>query len=122
MQVVFNSSFSPPGARAPVACYRIPMIEQTADGTLVAFAEARIGKANKAGKILVSSCDDCVVNGIAQRRSTCDELFWGVRFHALTPTRLTCALVCAGTVDAHGDRTHGLCPTIAQIPAARTWI
>lgn len=70
--VVFNSSFSPPGSRAPVACYRIPMIEQTADGTLVAFAEARIGRANDAGKILAPSCDDCVVNGIAQRRSTCD--------------------------------------------------
>ena len=84
MQVVFNSSFSPPGARAPIACYRIPMIEQTADGTLVAFAEARIGKANKAGKILVSSCDDCVVNGIAQRRSTCDLLL-ECPLHAYVP-------------------------------------
>ena len=68
--VVFNSSFSPAGARAPVTCYRIPMIEQTADGTLVAFAEARLGPADKAGKIVAASCDDCVVNGIAQRRST----------------------------------------------------
>ena len=48
--IVFNSSISVPGARAPVTCYRIPMIEQTADGTLVAFAEARLGKFSKDGK------------------------------------------------------------------------
>eukprot|EP01051_Picozoa_sp_SAG22_P009425 SAG22_NODE_787_length_7239_cov_4.418487_4_plen_112_part_00 len=69
--LVFNSSVSPPGSRAPVTCYRIPMIEQTAAGVLVAFAEARLGAADpKTGKIVSKSCDDCVVNGIAQRRST----------------------------------------------------
>jgi hypothetical protein len=69
--VVFNSSFSPAGSRGPVACYRIPAIEQAADGTLVAMAEARIGRFSPDGKTLLhGSCDDCVVNGIAQRRST----------------------------------------------------
>lgn len=48
--IVFNSSVSPAGARGPVACYRIPMIASAADGTLVAFAEARIGKFSEDGK------------------------------------------------------------------------
>ena len=64
--MVFNSSFSPAGARGPVACYRIPAIVAAADGTLVAMAEARIGYFSPDGKTLIrGSCDDCVVNGPA---------------------------------------------------------
>eukprot|EP00729_Bicosta_minor_P003294 gene3294-28039_t len=76
--VVFDSRHTPKGARANVTCYRIPSIEQTPDGTLVAFTEARIGKFTPDGKdLLVPSCDDCVVNGIAQRRSTDGGRSWG---------------------------------------------
>jgi sialidase-1 len=76
--VVFNESFSPPGSRGPVNCYRIPAVVESADGTLVAMAEARIGKFSPDGKTLLhSSCSDCVVNGIAQRRSTDGGRHWG---------------------------------------------
>ena len=68
--VVFDSAISPAGARAPVACYRIPAVCSTPNGTVIAFAEARLGKADASGKIVGPSCGDCVVNGIAQRRST----------------------------------------------------
>lgn len=72
--VVFNSSISPPGARGPVTCYRVPGIIQT-PRALVAFAEARIGRALPHG--FDSTCDDCVVNGIAMRRSTDGGRTWG---------------------------------------------
>lgn len=90
---VFNSSFAPAGSRGPVSCYRIPAIEQAADGTLVAMAEARIGKFSPDGKTLLhGSCDDCVVNGIAQRRSTDGGRQWGayewaVSDHSTDPSR-----------------------------------
>ena len=54
--VVFNSSVSPVPSRGPVTCYRIPMIASAADGTLVAFAEARIGSFSKDGTKLLHPC------------------------------------------------------------------
>ena len=70
-----------------MACYRIPAIEQTADGTLVAFAEARLGPFSPDGKrLLHPSCNDCVVNGIAQRRSTDGGRSWGAYTWAVPDT------------------------------------
>lgn len=74
--VVFDSRVSPPMSRAPVACYRIPIIVQTPEA-LVAFAEARIGHFDKQSGTFRASCDDCVVNGIAMRRSTDGGRTWG---------------------------------------------
>ena len=55
-----------------------PPSRWVSEGTLVAFTEARIGKFTPDGKdLLVPSCDDCVVNGIAQRRSTDGGRSWG---------------------------------------------
>jgi hypothetical protein len=90
---VFDSRFSPAGSRANVTCYRIPAIGQTPDGTLVALAEARLGRFTPDGKTLLqATCDDCVVNGIAQRRSTDGGRSWGaytwaVSDHSTDPTR-----------------------------------
>lgn len=47
------------GGEAGITCFRIPAIIQTANGTLLAFAEARHG-----------SCSDRAVYGIVVRRST----------------------------------------------------
>ena len=82
--VVFDSRFSPPGARAPVACYRVPAICSTPGGTLVAMSEAHIGWPDSQGRILNSSCGDCTVNGIAQRRSTDSGRTWGPYGWAVT--------------------------------------
>jgi len=50
---------------ANTTCYRIPSIVQTGTGTLVAFAEARVG-----------SCGDSAVHTLASRRSTDHGKTW----------------------------------------------
>lgn len=66
------------------------MIEQTPDA-LIAFAEARLGSWDTSGRFH-PSCNDCVTNGIAQRRSTdggrtWGEYTWAVSDHSTDPSR-----------------------------------
>ena len=78
--LVFSVEDSPPNPRGPITCYRIPMVVSTSNGTLVAFSEARIGHPvipGGNGSDFKPSCDDCTVNGIAQRRSTDGGKSWG---------------------------------------------
>eukprot|EP00035_Acanthoeca_spectabilis_P028159 m.469430 g.469430 ORF g.469430 m.469430 type:complete len:494 (+) comp28558_c0_seq1:69-1550(+) len=89
--VVFNSSISPPEARAPVACYRVVTIVQT-QRALVAFAEARLGHRVANTSRIESSCADCVINGIAMRRSldggrTWGPYMWAVSDQSTDPSR-----------------------------------
>ena len=76
--LVFSVEDSPSNPRGPITCYRIPMVVSTSNGTLVAFAEARIGHPVPGNSSAFKpSCDDCTVNGIAQRRSTDGGKTWG---------------------------------------------
>ena len=78
--LVFSVEDSPPNPRGPITCYRIPMVVSTSNGTLVAFSEARIGRPVIPGgnaSNFKPSCDDCTVNGIAQRLSTDGGKSWG---------------------------------------------
>lgn len=76
--VVFDSRVSVPGSRAPITCYRIPSIVAAGGNVILAFAEARLGTfAPRRGGGFFPSCNDCVVNGIAMRRSTDGGKTWG---------------------------------------------
>lgn len=87
--VVFNSSISPPEARAPVACYRVVTIVQT-QRALVAFAEARLGHRVANTSRIESSCADCVINGIAMRRSLDGGRTWGPYMWAVSDQSTQC--------------------------------
>ena len=61
----FNSSVVFSGGLSNISCFRIPSVVQAADGTLVAFAEARRG-----------SCGDGDSHEIASRVSTDGGITW----------------------------------------------